>query len=60
MDWDNPPAFVAQGIDDGKNRFTPQVLFAIWNALKAHDIEIPFPQQVVHRKGLGAATPPGA
>ncbi|SLN69027.1 Mechanosensitive channel MscK precursor [Roseovarius litorisediminis] len=44
--------FWVNGIDDGKNRFTPQVLFAIWNALKAHDIEIPFPQRVVHHKGL--------
>ncbi|WP_103762119.1 hypothetical protein [Roseovarius confluentis] len=57
MDWDNPPAFVAQGIDDGKNRFTLKVLSAIWNALKAHDIEIPFPQLVVHDMGLGTATP---
>ncbi len=56
--------FWVNGIDDGKNRFTPQVLFAIWNALKAHDIEIPFPQRVVHHKGVGAGTggdaPPGA
>ncbi len=52
--------FWVNGIDDGKNRFTPQVLFAIWNALKEHNIEIPFPQQVVHHKGLGEATPPGA
>ena len=44
--------FWVNGIDDGKNRFTPQVLFAIWNALKAHDIEIPYPQRVVHHKGL--------
>ena len=50
--------FWVNGIDDGKNRFTPQVLFAIWNALKAHDIEIPFPQQVVHHRGLGTAAPP--
>ncbi|WP_299850663.1 mechanosensitive ion channel domain-containing protein [uncultured Roseovarius sp.] len=48
--------FWVNGIDDGKNRFTPQVLFAIWNALKEHDIEIPYPQRVVHHKGL----PPGA
>ena len=47
--------FWVNGIDDGSNRFTPQVLFAIWNALKAHDIEIPYPQQVVHHKGLPAA-----
>ena len=52
--------FWVNGIDDGKNRFTPQVLFAIWNALKEHDIEIPFPQRVVHHKGLSEATPSGA
>jgi small-conductance mechanosensitive channel len=52
--------FWANGIDDGKNKFTPTVLFAIWNALKAHDIEIPYPQQVVHHRGLGDTTPPGA
>ncbi|MDF1671017.1 MAG: mechanosensitive ion channel [Roseovarius sp.] len=46
------------GIDDGKNRFAPQVLFAIWNALKAHDIEIPFPQRVVHHVGLNGNEPP--
>ncbi len=56
--------FWVNGIDDGKNRFTPQVLFAIWNALKEHDIEIPYPQQVVHHRGLdktpgGGTTPPG-
>ena len=48
--------FWVNGIDDGKNRFTPQVLFAIWNALKAHDIEIPYPQRVVHHKGLPPAS----
>lgn len=47
--------FWVEGIDDGKNRFTPQVLMTIWNALKEHDIEIPYPQRVVHHKGL----PPG-
>ena len=52
--------FWVNGIDDGKNRFTPQVLFAIWNALKANDIEIPFPQRVVHHKGLPAGPPPEA
>ncbi len=39
--------FWANGLDDGKNRFTPQVLFAIWNALKAEGIEIPYPRRVV-------------
>ncbi|MEM8775638.1 MAG: mechanosensitive ion channel domain-containing protein, partial [Pseudomonadota bacterium] len=44
--------FWVNGIDDGKNRFTPQVMMTIWNALKEHDIEIPFPQRVVHHRGL--------
>ncbi len=39
--------FWVNGLDDGKNRFTPQVLFAIWNTLKANDIEIPYPRRVV-------------
>ncbi|SFK03182.1 mechanosensitive ion channel family protein [Celeribacter neptunius] len=45
--------FWVNGIDDGRNKFTPQVLFAIWNALKAHDIEIPYPHRVVEIKGVG-------
>ncbi len=39
--------FWVNGLDDGKNRFTPQVLFTIWNTLKANDIEIPYPRRVV-------------
>ena len=35
------------GIDDGKHRYTSQVLFAIWNALKDNGIEIPYPHRVV-------------
>ncbi|THD83708.1 mechanosensitive ion channel [Aliigemmobacter aestuarii] len=35
------------GIDDGKNKYGSQVLFAIWNALKAEGIEIPYPHRVV-------------
>lgn len=37
--------FWVEGIDDGKNKYTSDVLFLIWNALKEHDIEIPFPQR---------------
>ncbi|WP_233587132.1 mechanosensitive ion channel family protein [Pseudorhodobacter sp. E13] len=39
------------GIDDGKNKYQSQVLFAIWNALKANGIEIPYPHRVVEFKG---------
>ncbi|MGB0958839.1 MAG: mechanosensitive ion channel family protein [Halocynthiibacter sp.] len=43
--------FWVNGIDDGENKFTSDVLFLIWNALKEHDIEIPYPQRVVEIKG---------
>lgn len=45
--------FWVNGIDDGKNKFTPTVLFAIWNALKENGIEIPYPHRVVEVKGAG-------
>lgn len=43
--------FWVNGIDDGKNKFTSDVLFLIWNALKENGIEIPYPQRVVEIKG---------
>jgi small-conductance mechanosensitive channel len=43
--------FWVNGFDDGPNKFTSDVLFLIWNALKDNDIEIPYPQRVVHIKG---------
>ncbi|MEO0391455.1 MAG: mechanosensitive ion channel domain-containing protein [Pseudomonadota bacterium] len=43
--------FWVNGIDDGKNKFTSDVLFLIWNALKDNNIEIPYPQRVVELKG---------
>jgi len=43
--------FWVNGLDDGKNRFTPQVLFTIWNTLKDNDIEIPYPRRVIEIKG---------
>lgn len=45
-----------EGIDDGRNKYRSKVLFAIWNALKAHDIEIPFPQRVVELKSPAPET----
>jgi len=43
--------FWVNGIDDGKNKYTSQVLFLIWNALKDNNIEIPYPHRVVEFKG---------
>ena len=45
--------FWVNGIDDGKNKFTPKVLFAVWNALKDNGIEIPYPHRVIELKGGG-------
>lgn len=39
------------GIDDGRNKYGSQVLFAVWNALKQAGIEIPYPHRVVEIKG---------
>ena len=43
--------FWVNGIDDGENKFTSDVLFLVWNALKENNIEIPYPQRVVEIKG---------
>lgn len=45
------------GIDDGPNSYTSDVLFLIWNALKAHNIDIPFPHRVIEFRGQ---VPPAA
>ncbi|WP_284163781.1 mechanosensitive ion channel domain-containing protein [Frigidibacter sp. SD6-1] len=39
------------GIDDGRNKYQSQVLFAIWRALKAERIEMPYPRRVVEMRG---------
>ena len=39
--------FWMEGIDDGKNRVGADLLLMIWDALRAHDISIPFPQREV-------------
>jgi len=43
--------FWVNGIDDGENKYTSDVLFLIWNALKENGIEIPYPHRVVEWKG---------
>jgi small-conductance mechanosensitive channel len=43
--------FWVNGLDDGDNKYTSDVLFLIWNALKEAGIEIPYPQRVVEIKG---------
>jgi small-conductance mechanosensitive channel len=43
--------FWVEGIDDGKNKYSSDVLFLVWNALKDNDIEIPYPHRVIEIKG---------
>lgn len=42
--------FWVNGIDDGKNKYTSDVLFLIWNALKENNIEIPYPRRVIEMR----------
>ena len=39
--------FWVDGLDDGKNKFSSDVLFLIWDVLKENHITIPFPQREV-------------
>lgn len=39
------------GIDDGRNKYASEVLFTIWNVLKAEGIDIPYPHRVVELRG---------
>jgi small-conductance mechanosensitive channel len=39
--------FWCNGLDDGKNRFSADILMVIWRTLKTHGISIPFPQREV-------------
>jgi potassium efflux system protein len=43
--------FWVNGIDDGPNKYTSDVLFLVWNALRDNNIEIPYPHRVVEIKG---------
>lgn len=43
--------FWCEGIDDGKNKYTSDILFLVWNALKKNNIEIPYPRRVIEIKG---------
>lgn len=45
--------FWAEGLDDGPNKYSSDVLFLVWNALKDAGIEIPYPHRVVEIKGQG-------
>ncbi len=47
--------FWVNGIDDGKNKYASDVLFLIWNALKEHNIEIPYPHRVVELRNAPKA-----
>ena len=42
--------FWMDGVDDGENRVGADLMFMIWQALKEHGIEIPFPQREVTLK----------
>ena len=39
--------FWVSGLDDGKNKFSSDVLFLVWDALKENNITIPFPRRDV-------------
>jgi small-conductance mechanosensitive channel len=48
--------FWVDGIDDGKNKFTSEIRFIIWDALKKAGISMPFPQREVRIVGAGDLT----
>jgi len=43
--------FWVNGFDDGENKFTSDIMFIVWNALKDAGVEIPYPHRVVEIKG---------
>ncbi len=51
--------FWCEGIDDGPNKFTSDLNFAIWRALREAGISMPLPQRVIHQVPVGnLPTPP--
>ncbi|PYG28546.1 mechanosensitive ion channel family protein [Pelagimonas varians] len=42
--------FWVNGIDDGRHKFSSDVGFLIWNALRDNDIEIPYPHRVIEMR----------
>jgi small-conductance mechanosensitive channel len=42
--------FWVNGIDDGKNKYTSDVLFIIWNTLRDNNIQIPYPHRVIEMR----------
>lgn len=49
--------FWVNGLDDGENAYTSDVMFAIWNALKAAKVEMPYPHRVLELKERRPALP---
>ncbi len=47
--------FWVNGIDDGRNKYTSDVGFIIWNALKDNGIEIPYPHRVIELRNSDPA-----
>ncbi|MEP5757780.1 MAG: mechanosensitive ion channel domain-containing protein [Litoreibacter sp.] len=43
--------FWVNGLDDGDHKYTSDVLFLIWNALKDAGIEMPYPRRVIEFRG---------
>lgn len=43
--------FWVDGLDDGPNKFSSDILFLVWDALKANNIKIPMPRHEVHLRG---------
>lgn len=43
--------FWVNGIDDGPNKYTSDVLFLIWNALRDNNITIPYPHRTIEVSG---------